>query len=115
MKFHPGGRETEADKLNDLKSLNRKLEETLILLVKKHPDAKTWEVPHGEVDSSTKSLKEVGLGFDLPLPSLSIHLPCCKTTGKTATQDALESLNYGEFTRSLNVLDFSHFNNKGLG
>ena len=58
-RFEPGSRETEADKLNSLKSLNRKLQETLILLVTKQKDATIWEVPHAEVIDTGDTLRQV--------------------------------------------------------
>ena len=45
----PGPRYTEANKLNDLKSLQRKLQETLVLLVKKVKDSPNWQPPLAEV------------------------------------------------------------------
>ena len=47
--FVPAPRHTEANKLNDLKSLQRKLQETLVLLVKKVKDSPNWEPPLAEV------------------------------------------------------------------
>ena len=47
--FVPAPRYTEANKLNDLKSLQRKLQETLVLLVKKVKDSPNWEPPLAEV------------------------------------------------------------------
>ena len=42
-------RYTEANELNDLKSLQRKLQETLVLLVKKVKDSSNWKPPLAEV------------------------------------------------------------------
>ena len=39
----------EANELNGLKSLQRKLQETLVLLVKKAKDSPNWEPPLAEV------------------------------------------------------------------
>ena len=48
--FVPAPRYTEADvELNDLKSLQRKPQETLVLLVKKEKDSPSWEPPLAEV------------------------------------------------------------------
>lgn len=47
--FVPAPRYTEADELNDLRSLQRKLHETLVLLVKKQKDSQSWEPPSAEV------------------------------------------------------------------
>ena len=44
----PAPRYTEANELNDLKSLQRKLQETLVLLVKKVKDSPNWEPPLAE-------------------------------------------------------------------
>ena len=45
----PAPRYTEGNELNDLKSLQRKLQETLVLLVKKVKDSLNWEPPLAEV------------------------------------------------------------------
>ncbi len=58
-RYEPGSRETEADKLDNLKSLNRKLQETLILLVRRQKDDATWEVPHAEVMDTNDTLRQV--------------------------------------------------------
>ncbi|XP_031552295.1 39S ribosomal protein L46, mitochondrial-like [Actinia tenebrosa] len=62
--FQPGSRETDADKNNDLKSSHRKLQNTLILLLKT-PDAQ-WEMPQSNVQeketlrqAAERRLKEV--------------------------------------------------------
>ena len=49
--FVPAQRYTEANDLNDLKSLHRKLQETLVLLLKKVKDSRAlnWEPPLAEV------------------------------------------------------------------
>ncbi|KAJ1977285.1 hypothetical protein H4R35_002363 [Dimargaris xerosporica] len=44
-------RETEADRTNDTKSLERALAQTLYLLVKKPRDQHTWQFPQGGVES----------------------------------------------------------------
>ena len=46
--FVPAIRYTEANERIDLKSLKRKLQETLVLLVKKVEDSPTWEPPLAE-------------------------------------------------------------------
>ncbi|KAI8346901.1 39S mitochondrial ribosomal protein L46-domain-containing protein [Choanephora cucurbitarum] len=45
-------RETEADRKNDTKSLDRSLQKTLYLVVKKNDEANPWQFPQGPVDSS---------------------------------------------------------------
>ncbi|KAJ7370819.1 39S ribosomal protein L46, mitochondrial [Desmophyllum pertusum] len=58
-KYEPGNRETEADKLDNMQSLHRKLQETLILLVRRGKDAATWELPHAEVTDTSDTLQQV--------------------------------------------------------
>lgn len=62
-KFVPGHRFTEADEVKDLKSLHRKLEETLVLLVKKQKDETTWEAPQAEVTGISETLQQVCITF----------------------------------------------------
>ena len=67
--FVPAPRYTEADELNDLKSLQRKLQETLVLLVKKEKDSPSWEPPLAEVMFDTnETLQQVYEG------NLHIHI-----------------------------------------
>jgi large subunit ribosomal protein L46 len=49
-KFETGSRETEADKKNDIKSLDRALQRTLYLIVKKPRDQHAWQFPQGAVE-----------------------------------------------------------------
>ncbi|CAH3132376.1 unnamed protein product [Porites lobata] len=58
-KFIPADRCTESDKVNDLRSLQRKLGETLILFVKKQKDSETWEALHAEVTNTNETLQQV--------------------------------------------------------
>ena len=58
-RYEPGSWETEADRLNNLQSLHRKLRENLILLVRRQKDAATWEVPHAEVIDTSDTLQQV--------------------------------------------------------
>ncbi len=51
-------RETEADRTNDLHSLNRKLDRTLYLLIQKRRDVNLWQFPQGPVGSG-EALHEV--------------------------------------------------------
>ena len=57
--YQPGSRETEADKITDLKSLHRKLQDNLILLVRHQKDSVTWEMPFGEVTNTNDTLQQV--------------------------------------------------------
>ena len=57
-RYKPGSRETEADRLNNLQSLHRKLQENLILLVRQK-DATAWEVPLAEVLDTSDTLQQV--------------------------------------------------------
>lgn len=63
--YKPGSRETEADKVTNLKSLHRKLQENLVLLVRRQKDSVTWELPHGEVTNTNDTLQQVCLFFRL--------------------------------------------------
>ena len=58
-RYEPGRRETEADRLNNLQSLHRKLQENLILLVRRQKDAAVWEVPYAEVIDTSDTLQQV--------------------------------------------------------
>ncbi|KAI8579059.1 hypothetical protein K450DRAFT_243658 [Umbelopsis ramanniana AG] len=49
-KFETGSRLSEADKKNDIKSLNRALQRTLYLIVKKPRDQHAWQFPQGAVE-----------------------------------------------------------------
>jgi len=60
-RYEPGSRETEADRLNNLQSLHRKLQENLILLVRRQKDAAAWEVPHAEVIDTRDTLQQVNV------------------------------------------------------
>ena len=51
--------------MKDLRSLQRKLEETLVLLVKKQKDSTTWEAPQLEVAGTNETLQQVCLTFKL--------------------------------------------------
>ena len=56
--FHPASRETEADKAGDMKSLQRKLDRVLYLLVKKPRKDHAWQLPQGGLEQQ-ESLVEV--------------------------------------------------------
>ena len=50
QEFQPANRETEADRLGDMRSLNRKLDRMLYLLVKKPREEYAWQMPQGGVE-----------------------------------------------------------------
>ena len=89
--FVPAPRYTEADKLNDLKSLQRKLQETLVLLVKKEKDSPSWEPPLAEVMLDTnETLQQVYEGNLL----IQIWGPFLERPGNLSCPESI-SLNYG--------------------
>jgi len=49
MPFAPASRTTSADEENDVKSLERKLDSSLFLLVKRRRNDKSWQFPQGKV------------------------------------------------------------------
>ena len=57
--FKPAPRETEADKRGDRRSLQRRLDQMLYLLVKKPRREHAWQMPQGGVEEG-ESLLEVG-------------------------------------------------------
>ena len=56
--FIPSSRETEADRTGDMRSLERKLDRVLYLLVKKPRNEHTWQMPQGGIEEN-ESLAEV--------------------------------------------------------
>lgn len=56
--FQPASRTTQADEEDDRKSLNRKLAESLFLLVKKARNQHAWQMPQGQHEGQ-ESLREV--------------------------------------------------------
>jgi len=56
--FKPLPRETEADRNDDRRSLNRRLDQMLYLLVKKPRREHAWQMPQGGVEEG-ESLLEV--------------------------------------------------------
>ncbi len=56
--FQPASRETEADRSGDMRTLQRKLDRVLYLLVKKPREEHAWQMPQGGVDAD-ESLLEV--------------------------------------------------------
>ena len=55
--FHPASRETEADKAGDMKSLQRKLDRVLYLLVKKPRKEYAWQLPQGGLEQDESLIK----------------------------------------------------------
>lgn len=59
VKFTKGSRVTEADKTNDVKSLNRKLDKNLVLVVnQKVGDKKHYLLPQGKIEDG-ETLRQV--------------------------------------------------------
>ena len=80
--FTPASRITEADKSGDMKSLDRKLNRVLYLLVKKPRKEYEWQMPQGGVEPD-ESLIEVKRNcyYIVSLIMRSIVLiPYCETT-----------------------------------
>ena len=48
MPFQPASRITEADRTNDRRSLERCLDKSLFLIVKRNRDANSWQFPQGK-------------------------------------------------------------------
>ena len=92
--FVPAPRNTEADELNDMKSLQRKLQETLVLLVKKQKDSPSWEPPLAEVMFDTsETLQQVYEGNLL----IQIWGPFLERPGNLSRPES-NSLNYDPLT-----------------
>lgn len=58
QEFKPASRQTEFDRSGDMKSLERKLDRVLYLLVKKPRQEHAWQMPQGGVEPE-ESLIEV--------------------------------------------------------
>lgn len=58
QEFEPASRVTEADRTSDVRSLERKLDRVLYLLVKKPRQDHAWQMPQGGVEEE-ESLIEV--------------------------------------------------------
>ena len=69
--FTPAPRLTEADKTCDMKSLNRKLDRVLYLIVKKPRQEHAWQMPQGGVEGE-ESLIQVCSGASLQGTSWSL-------------------------------------------
>ena len=62
--FQPASRETEADRSDDRKSLHRKLDRVLYLLVKKPRSDHAWQMPQGGLEEG-ESLLEVSAVIEM--------------------------------------------------
>jgi len=62
--FEPAPRETVADQTGDVRSLNRKLDRVLYLLVKKPREKHTWQMPQGSLEPDESLLEVNGPGGD---------------------------------------------------
>ena len=49
MPFKPASRITEADTNNDRKSLDRRLQDSLFLIVKRNRNDNSWQFPQGKL------------------------------------------------------------------
>lgn len=58
--FQPSSRETEADREGDLKSLCRRLDQMLYLLVKKPRSQHSWQMPQGGLEEGESLLQVCG-------------------------------------------------------
>ena len=61
--FKPASRTTAADEKGDMRSLDRKLDRTLYLVVKKPRSWHAWQFPQGGFEDSDDGLHEVGGDF----------------------------------------------------
>jgi hypothetical protein len=59
MPFEPLGRETEADEKNDRRSLLRKLDKSLYLIVKRNRKDSPWQFPQGKMLPKESALRQV--------------------------------------------------------
>ena len=74
--FQPASRETEADRSRDMKSLQRKLDRVLYLLVKKPRKEHAWQMPQGGLEEQ-ESLIEVYTCFNSIQDNRCHHYPAC--------------------------------------
>jgi len=80
--FQPASRETEADREGDMRSLRRRLDQMLYLLVKKPRGHHSWQMPQGGLEEGESLLQVcVASTFLLSHPlALSFALPAgCQT------------------------------------
>ncbi len=84
--FTPAPRETEADRNNDFKSVQRKLDQILYLLVKKDRVEHAWQMPQGGMEDS-ESLLEVKLREEYQVCTCGNHavIEKCLTVLTVAT------------------------------
>ena len=57
MPFKPASRETEADTNNDRRSANRRLQDSLFLIVKRNRADNSWQFPQGKFLESDTSIR----------------------------------------------------------
>ena len=80
--FVPAPSYAEADELNNLKSLQRKLQETLVLLVKKEKDSPSWEPPLAEVmfdtNETLQQVYEDNLLIQIRIHVIELVLSACR-------------------------------------
>lgn len=74
--FQPASRETEADRSGDLKSLQRKLDRVLYLLVKKPRKEHAWQMPQGGLEEQ-ESLIEVHKSIYSSTIIVTMHACVC--------------------------------------
>jgi hypothetical protein len=75
--FEPAPRQTEADVTDDRRSVDRKLDKVLYLLVKKPREKHAWQMPQGGVEGE-ESLFEVRVPLaplDIPVQAVECPLP----------------------------------------
>ena len=80
--FVPAPRYTEADELNELNSLQCKLQETLVWLVKKEKDSPSWEPPFAEVmfdtNETLQQVYEGNLHIHIMIHVIELVVSACK-------------------------------------
>ena len=80
--FVPAPRYTEADELNERNSLQCKLQETLVWLVKKEKDSPSWEPPFAEVMFDTNEtlqlVYEGNLHIHIRIHVIELVVSACK-------------------------------------
>lgn len=69
--FIPAPRNTQADKLNDLHSLDRKLDHMLYLIVKKKESLNAWHMPEGDHEGE-------GSLIEVNVVAISYHYNLCR-------------------------------------
>lgn len=64
MPFTPASRTTEADLNNDRKSLDRRLQDSLFLIVKRSRNENQWQFPQGKL-ADGENMRAVRYNIDL--------------------------------------------------